>query len=179
MSKKSDFSSLIGDVNPIKPYEISKDFYPSKTANPIDKRQYAEDFEHAAISQSDYDIGVEDYLHFNKHGIADHLMKKLAKGQIPPDESIDLHGMTTLEAEIYMATTIENQQYATMSCLRIVHGKGYNSSDSPYDKPLPKLKNFTARYLSQHPRVLAFVSCPAARGGTGAVYVLLKKQSSR
>lgn len=175
MSDNNDFQSLIGGVKQIKKADTSPDFYQQKESNNTEKKQYAENFEHSAISQSGYDIGVEDEIEFRRDGVQNQLFKKLAQGDVSVYESIDLHGMTTLEAEIYMANTIDSQRYHHMTCIRIVHGKGYNVGDTPYDKPAPKLKNFTARYLAEHPRVLAYVSCPQNRGGTGAVYVLLSR----
>ncbi|PID61431.1 MAG: DNA mismatch repair protein MutS [Gammaproteobacteria bacterium] len=176
----SSFQSLLGgdSVKKIRGDDKSPDFYRKKPQVSAEKRQLAESFEHAAISQTGYDIGIEDEMSYRANGVQKQVLKQLAKGEIPPYESIDLHGMTTLEAEVYMATTIDNQRYHHKSCLRIVHGKGYNVGDSPDNKPVPKLKNFTARYLSEHPRVLAFASCPPNRGGTGAVYVLLSRFDS-
>ncbi len=175
-----NFSSLIGGntVKKVKTDEISPDFYRPKPQVSAEKRQLAENFEHSAISQANYDIGIEDEISYRGDGVQKQLFKQLEKGELTVFESIDLHGMTTMEAEIYMATTIDNQRYHHMSVIRIVHGKGYNISDSVDGKPFPKLKNFTARYLAEHPRVLAFVSCPHNRGGTGAVYVLLSKFDS-
>ncbi len=172
----TNFQSLLGggDIKKVKG-DISPHFYQAKPDVAPEKRQLAENFEHSAISQANYDIGVEDEIAYRAEGVQKYLLKQLARGDFRPYESIDLHGMTTMEAEIYMATTIDNQRYHHMSCLRIVHGKGYNVGDTPYDKPAPKLKNFTARYLAEHSRVLAFTSCPPERGGTGAVYVLLKR----
>ncbi len=178
MSEKDKFSALLGDVSGVKPTkkaDISPDFYKPKPRVEAERRQLAERFEHSPISQHGYDIGIEDSIEFRRNGVQNALFKKLAKGEMTVYESIDLHGMTTLEAEVYIANTIDSQRYHHMTCIRIVHGKGYNVGDSPYDKPAPKLKNFTARYLSEHHRVLAFVSCPPNRGGTGAVYVLVSK----
>lgn len=175
------FQSLLGGdsgddkIKKVKTTDTSPDFYRRKHAVNAEKRQHAENFEHSAVSQANYDIGVEDPIEYRADGVQKQLFKQLSKGELGIDESIDLHGMTTIEAEVYMATTIENQRYHHMTCIRIVHGKGYNVGDTPYDKPAPKLKNFTARYLAEHPRVLAYVSCPPNRGGTGAVYVLLSR----
>ncbi|PID65498.1 MAG: hypothetical protein CR975_06825 [Gammaproteobacteria bacterium] len=178
MSEKDDFQSLLGGgagIKKTKSTDTSPDFYPAKPDVVAEKRQFAENFEHSAISQSDYSIGIEDKIDFQREGVQNSLFKKLARGELTVYESIDLHGMTTLEAEVYMANTIDSQRYHHMTCIRIVHGKGYNVGDNPYDKPFPKLKNFTARYLAEHPRVLAYVSCPPNRGGTGAVYVLISR----
>lgn len=178
MTDKDDFQSLLGGGTGIKKpksINISPDFYRPKPEVVAEKRQFAENFEHSAISQAEYSIGIEDKIDFQREGVQNSLFKKLEKGELTVYESIDLHGMTTLEAEVYMANTIDSQRYHHMTCIRIVHGKGYNVGDTPYDKPVPKLKNFTARYLAEHPRVLAYVSCPQNRGGTGAVYVLIRR----
>lgn len=174
MGEQDDFKQLIGGVKKIDKDDTSPDFYRKKTVSP-DKKQYAERFEHSQVSQSGYDIGVEDVLEYRRDGVQNAVMKKLAKGEMTVYDSIDLHGMTTLEAEVYMYNTIDSLRFPHMVCLRIVHGKGYHAGDTPDSKPMPKLKNFTARYLAEHPRVLAYVSCPANRGGTGAVYVLLSQ----
>ncbi len=167
-TKGNDFQSLLGkgNIRPIKKDETSPDYYLEKPIVSREKKQLAEHFEHSAVSRENYSIGIEDEMHYRAEGVQNKLVKQLAKGELTVYESIDLHGMTTMEAEVYMATTIDNQRYHHMTCIRIVHGKGYNVGDTPYDKP---------RYLTEHPRVLAFVSCPANRGGTGAVYVLLSR----
>lgn len=175
MSEKDTFKALIGQVKKVRANETSPDFHRPKPTVNSEKKQLAESFEHSAISQSGYDIGIEDEIYYQANGVQNSLFKQLAKGELTVYESIDLHGMTTLEAEVYMATTIENMHYHHMTCIRIVHGKGYHAGETAYDKPAPKLKNFTARYLTEHPRVLAVASCPRNRGGTGAVYVLLSR----
>ncbi len=177
MSGKDDFQSLLGAgaIKKVKGGDTSPDFYAAKPTIAQEKRQLAENFEHSAISQANYSIGVEDDIEYRAAGVQKQLFKQLANGELSVYDSIDLHGMTTMEAEVYLATTIDNQRFSHMSCIRVVHGKGYHTGDSPYDKPAPILKNFTARYLAEHPRVLAFVSCPPNRGGTGAVYVLLSR----
>lgn len=175
--KDNSFQALLGGdgVKPVKSTNTSPDFQPLQQAVDKDKRHHAENFAHSAVSRENYSIGVEDEIEYRGDGVQKQLFKQLAKGDMPVYESIDLHGMTSIEAEVYMATTIDNQRYHHMTCIRIVHGKGYGVGDNPYDKPAPVLKNFTARYLAEHPRVLAFVSCPPNRGGTGAVYVLLSR----
>jgi len=55
-------------------------------------------------------------------------------------------------------------------CVRVVHGKASGASDKP-----ALLKSRVNSWLRQHPEVLGFASCQPRHGGTGAVYVLLKK----
>ncbi|MGH9439672.1 MAG: Smr/MutS family protein, partial [Terriglobia bacterium] len=61
-----------------------------------------------------------------------------------------------------------------LGCVRIVHGKGYRSGPRG-----PVLKRAVARWLSRREEILAYTSARPVDGGTGAVYVLLRKQPSR
>ena len=54
--------------------------------------------------------------------------------------------------------------------MRIIHGKGNRSDDRG-----PVLKVKVNNWLRQHDRVQAFHSARPVDGGTGAVYVLLKR----
>ena len=56
------------------------------------------------------------------------------------------------------------------TCVRIVHGKGLGSGERG-----PVLKGKVNNWLRRWNEVLAFVSTRQVHGGTGAVYVLLRK----
>ncbi|MOA10942.1 putative DNA endonuclease SmrA [compost metagenome] len=55
-------------------------------------------------------------------------------------------------------------------CVRVTHGKAART-----DGRRPMVKSHVNTWLRQHPQVLGFTSCVAKHGGTGAVYVLLKR----
>ncbi len=57
-----------------------------------------------------------------------------------------------------------------LQCVRVIHGKGLRSGARG-----PVLKLSVNRWLRQWDDVLAFVSAPARDGGTGALYVLLRR----
>ena len=57
------------------------------------------------------------------------------------------------------------------TCVRIIHGKGLGSGGKG-----PVLKQEVNRLLRHWKQVLAFVSARQIDGGTGAIYVLLKKE---
>jgi DNA-nicking Smr family endonuclease len=57
-------------------------------------------------------------------------------------------------------------------CVRIIHGKGKSSEGK-----LPVLKGKVNSWLRQRDEVIAFCSARPSDGGTGAVYVLLKRSS--
>lgn len=55
-------------------------------------------------------------------------------------------------------------------CVAIVHGRGLHS-----DGNIPILKTRVRESLRHYRAVLAYADAPRADGGTGAVYVLLRK----
>lgn len=93
-------------------------------------------------------------------------LQKFKRGQFTINATLDLHGCTLESAEEALEDFLNEcleQQYRH---LLIIHGKG----------TLAILKNHVRRYLEDHPQVLAFCSAKPKDGGTGAVYVLLKRQ---
>lgn len=119
------------------------------------------------------DTPVDDYpdqLLYSRDGITPDTLKKLRKGQFHIDNSIDLHGMTVDAARDYLIEFLGECETHGSRCVIIVHGKGYSS---PEKKPV--IKPMVNRWLREVPRVLAFCSAQPRDGGTGAVYVLLKK----
>lgn len=168
-----EFKKLIGEVETLKDNNQSQAFkHNSKKANkqtavPIQR-------ERVAISESAYNIKREDFIEFRSSGVQISVLKALARGDYKPIVSIDLHNMTSEAAEHYLADTIASVQRPHLCAIKVIHGKGYHQGDR-LSADLPVLKNFVYHYLKQHPRVLAFTSTPTRHGGTGALYVLIRK----
>lgn len=78
--------------------------------------------------------------------------------------------MTSKEAQAALRAFLAESVNARRQCVRIVHGKGLRSGARG-----PVLKASVNRWLRQWDDVLAFVSAPTRDGGTGAVYVLLRR----
>ena len=57
-------------------------------------------------------------------------------------------------------------------CLLVIHGKGYYSSSGE-----PILKNLLKNWLPLQPDVIAFHSAKPKDGGTGAIYLLIKRDN--
>ena len=111
-----------------------------------------------------------DQLLYSRDGITPDTLKKLRKRKFHIDNSIDLHGMTVDAARDYLLEFLAECEAGASRCIIIVHGKGYSS---PGKKPV--IKPMVNRWLRATPLVLAFSSALPADGGTGAVYVLLKR----
>jgi DNA-nicking Smr family endonuclease len=66
---------------------------------------------------------------------------------------------------------IKASQRDNMSCVRMIHGKGNRSRHKG-----PVLKHKVNHWLRQRQEVLAFCSARPMDGGTGAIYVLLRRR---
>ncbi len=83
-----------------------------------------------------------------------------------------MHGATVVQAREVVNTFLKNARDQDKRVVRIIHGKG-NSSEGK----LPVLKGKVNSWLRQKGEVLAFCSARPNDGGTGAVYVLLKRMN--
>lgn len=114
-------------------------------------------------------VGAEDSISYAKPGISKNVLKKLRQGYFGLDAELDLHGLTSAEAQRQLLQFLSTSIEKNYRCLHIVHGKGYRSPDNQ-----PVLKNNLNSWLRKHNDVLAFCSASAKDGGTGAVLVLLR-----
>jgi DNA-nicking Smr family endonuclease len=109
-------------------------------------------------------------LTFRRPGISDVVFRKLRRGRFSIQGELDLHGLTGEQAREALRTFLAESVHAGSTCVRVVHGKGLRSGPRG-----PVLKASVNRWLRQWDDVLAFVSAPTRDGGTGAVYVLLRR----
>jgi DNA-nicking Smr family endonuclease len=116
------------------------------------------------------EVETEEELLFKRTGIQHYIINKLRRGQFNIQAELDLHGMTVRVAQQQVKNFLEKCQYRNIRCARIIHGKGYGSTAKQ-----PILKNKLNLWLPQCGEVLAFCSARPSDGGTGAVYVLIKR----
>lgn len=119
----------------------------------------------------DPDIETGDDLVHRQEGIQHGVVRRLRRGHYRCQAEIDLHGMVVDVARHCLGVFLHDALDNGYRCVRIVHGKGLRSGHRG-----PVLKNKVAGWLSRREEVLAFVSARPVDGGTGALYVLLKKQ---
>ena len=104
------------------------------------------------------------------------MIEKLKKGDFAVQAFLDLHGLIAENARENVESFIRNSYAMGYRCLLIIHGRGLKSPAGPV------LKQNTIIWLtmgSMSRYVLAFCSARPCDGGTGAVYVLLKKRPDR
>lgn len=110
-------------------------------------------------------------LHFERPGVRRATVKRLRRGEYAQQAALDLHGLTVAEAKERLVAFLHHCVAREYACVRIVHGKGHGSPGR-----LPILKPKVAHWLAQRQDVLAYTSARTADGGTGALYVLLRRR---
>lgn len=97
--------------------------------------------------------------------------RRLARGEIAAELSVDLHGFPEAEARGALRDALRRARRAGLRTVRVIHGRGLHSPGGPV------LKTAVPRWLAEPPLgswVLAFASAPPNQGGTGATLVLLR-----
>ncbi len=161
-------------VGPVKRLHHDRAEHVRKRPPPIpfstlaDERQVLEDMVSNAFDPFDLDTGEE--LYHCREGIQNAVFRKLRRGQFRVGAVLDLHGMTVSTAQQALTGFIRTARRQHITCVRIIHGKGNRSSHKG-----PVLKNKVNYWLRQRDDVLAFCSARPVDGGTGAIYLLLKR----
>jgi DNA-nicking Smr family endonuclease len=120
------------------------------------------------------DLQPGDELRYARDGISHRIFRKLRHGHYRVEDELDMHGMFADEARQAIGQFLDQARAHGRLCVRVVHGKGMRSRQKG-----PVLKGLTDHWLRQRHDVLAFCSAPPADGGTGAVYVLLKRPNAQ
>ncbi|NBX85588.1 MAG: hypothetical protein EBQ95_08310 [Gammaproteobacteria bacterium] len=111
-----------------------------------------------------------------KHGLeslSQQHQDRLVKGQLHIDARIDLHGLERFEAQDRLNKFINHARGHANRNLLVIHGKGSKHGETPI------LKQHLFLWLRQYPHVLAIHSAHPKHGGTGAIYVILKKSDPK
>ncbi len=168
------FRQSVADARPLKPQNTVQHSTPS-TEPPQKRRQHQKNEELSPVCTLSDEYQVEevssaDELFFSRPGLQHSVVKKLRRGQFSCSTTLDLHGMIVTEARQALVEFIHESRKRNARYVRIVHGKGHGSSCRQ-----PILKNRLNNWLRQIDDVLAFCSAQPRDGGTGAVYLLLKR----
>ena len=105
------------------------------------------------------------------------VVRELGRGEFTVQAEFDLHGVDAPTARQLVESFLLDAHARQLRCVKIVHGKGRGSPDG-----IPVLKSQLPRWLARGPArllVLAYTSAPPHDGGSGATYVLLRRQRVR
>jgi DNA-nicking Smr family endonuclease len=176
MTESDDDKQLFREaMREVKPLPSSKT-PPPPTPKPLPEARFARLDQREVLRESllppadDSMLLTGDELLFRRPHIAEDVLVKLRRGHYSVDAEVDLHGLTGAEAKTVLRDFVADSAQRHMNCVRIIHGKGKRSGPRG-----PVLKNVVNRWLQHTDAVLAFASARTIDGGSGAVYVLLKR----
>ena len=110
--------------------------------------------------------------------------KKLKKGKIPPDQRIDFHGMSLIEAEELLCNTVVSCYNTNKRCILFVTGKGVNKKETDYRIETKlyygKIRNAFNSWIRK-PEIEKYILSVEQAGmeydADGAFFVYLRKKS--
>lgn len=165
------FRQLMEDVRPIDyvaPVPRPRRVRPRATFRRQDEQRVLQESLAADVEETERHSG--ESLRFRRPHIGRRTMRRLARGSFSVQAEFDLHGMTAGEAAVALRDFVDDSGRRGYTCVRIIHGKGLGSGARG-----PVLKRKVDSWLRRWDQILAFVSARQVDGGTGAIYVLLKK----
>jgi DNA-nicking Smr family endonuclease len=121
------------------------------------------------------DVEVDQTPEYIERAVHPHgrlYLQDLHAGRFSVQAWLDLHGMNQNEARYALDDFILASVRASLSCVRVIHGRGRHSH-----KKQPILKDAIQRWLCSRRlgrHVVAYTSARLCDGGGGAVYVLLR-----
>src|SRR3989344_8684147 len=165
------FRKAVGKIRPVKQDKIPPR---PKRRKPVPEQTLRDQREVMdSLLSDDYepaDIETGDELLHTRPGLQHSVIRKLRRGQYAIEAELDLHGATVVHAREAVNTFLKNARDRDKRVVRIIHEIG-NSSEGK----MPVLKGKVNSWLRQKDEVLAFGPARPNDGGTGAVYVLLKR----
>ncbi|KFA95772.1 DNA endonuclease SmrA [Vibrio sp. ER1A] len=180
MSQDDDldlFQQMMGDVKPIHSdtVELKKTHQVSDAH--LAKRQAAlwlseQDPEYLSIDYAPM-IKPDDLIEFKRDGMQEGVYRKLRLGKYPLQAKLDLHRRTLKEARDEVVKFLQQCMRMDIRTVLIVHGRGERSN------PPALMKSYLAHWLTQIKDVQCVHSAQRFHGGSGAVYVMLRKSQEK
>lgn len=156
---REEFERAMGDVEPIEPSRRQR--VPRRRA----KRRAG------AVDMPEFELDREGQrIEGRRREIDEKELARLKRGEIRPENRLDLHGMSEEAARQEVYRFIRRARASGLACIGLVHGRGLRSPAGPV------LKEGLPVWLTQLPLardVLAFAAAPPEWGGDGVTLVLL------
>lgn len=109
-------------------------------------------------------------LSYRAPGVQESVLRHLRRGAYRLDAELDLHGLNRDKARLEVANFLAECRDRDLRCVRIIHGKGNGSPNSG-----PVIKRQLDGWLRKVRDVRAFCTARPHDGGSGAIYVLLRR----
>lgn len=161
------FQKEMQDVQPIENDRVTH----KVKINPVKKKQTVEQAKsNDKLFSTEHVPDCEVILRFERPGLQKAFVKKFRQGKMQIEATLDLHGYTAEQARTALIDFMHLCKKEQLKVVCIVHGKGFGSSSKR-----PVIKPLINKWLQETNDVLAFSSAQPKDGGTGSVYVLLRK----
>ncbi|MBY6197667.1 DNA endonuclease SmrA [Vibrio hangzhouensis] len=171
------FQQMMGDVKPLQndTVELKKSHQVSDAQ--LAKREAAlwlseQDPEYLSIDYAPM-VKPDDIIEFKRDGVQEGVYRKLRLGKYPLQAKLDLHRKTLKEARDEVVKFLQQCMRMDIRTVIIVHGRGERSN------PPAMMKSFLAHWLTQIKDVQCVHSAQRFHGGSGAVYVMLRKSQEK
>lgn len=184
MSDKSDYKTELAEfraaLRGVKSIDqnranLSQSKTQAKDASVAYRREKAQESSELIVdglsTSQDKFLEPEETVLFALPGVQLRLIKRMKAGHLGWDAGLDLHGFSTDHAREELYQFMQSCQRQGLRSLIIIHGKAYTEPGKP-----ALLKTYVTDWLRQMDNVLAFCSAQPQDGGSGALYVLLKRQ---
>jgi len=178
MSEDDDFREAMAGVAPLAQSKVAHPKpRPAATPAQIERREAALGVRKPKVDPNYLTLGEVPILHpretleWKKDGVQHEVFRKLRAGKYPIEGTLDLHRHTVKEARAALFEFVNLALARGWRTVLVSHGRGERS-------PTPgRIKSYVAHWLTQIPEVIAFNSAIPPHGGTGTVYVMLKKSA--
>ena len=114
-------------------------------------------------------VQPHEVLEWKKDGVQRRVYSRFKAGKYPLEAALDLHRKTVKQARTDVFKFFRLALGNGWRTVIIAHGRGEQSATPA------RIKSYVAAWLAQLPEVIAYCSAQNHHGGTGAVYVMLKK----
>ncbi|RRJ85063.1 DNA endonuclease SmrA [Aestuariirhabdus litorea] len=177
-SESELFSREVSDVVPLKKRRVHFD-KPNRTpslaqqARKISAQSTPEEQE-GVSTEGAVMVHPFDVLEFKRVGLQDGVYRKFRLGKYPIEATIDLHRMTLQEGQRELVRFIRDCFQLGLRTVTVNHGRGDRDPDNP-----ARMKSHVAHWLPQMDAVLAYHSAQQHHGGSGVLYVLIRKADAQ
>lgn len=172
VSDEEDFFSAFKDVKPLNGKKCIAPPEPEQIIVQKNPAPLLYDFEEGKL---EFSLSENtDHVQCNILGLDLLTLGKLQNRHFNPEAHLDLHGLKAKEAFHALVNFMRNAYLRDMRCVLLITGKGLNSYDNK-----PFLRSKVSTWLIEAPFkffVLAFCTAKAEDGGSGALYILLRKK---
>lgn len=171
LSEEDVFLQAVSGVTPLTPggRSVAPSTRPTKPKMPA-----APSFPKLLEEHIEFDMEYShEFLTGQVRGLDSKMFQKLKSGQFSIQAHLDLHGLNAAQARLALSDFLRRSYMEGKRSVLVITGRGLNSPDGQ-----GVLRQELSTWLTQAPLkriVLAFTTALPKHGGSGAVYLLLRR----